>query len=398
MSEILSKAKEIESKLIKDRRYLHKNAEVGFDLPMTTEYIKRTLQSIGCEVYECGKSGVYTIIGNKKASYCILLRADTDALPLFEESAEEFSSAKNMHACGHDMHTAMLLGAARILKPLENELLRPVKLLFQPAEETLSGAKNMVDGGILEDPKVTAAFMLHVTVGSPLPTGSLIVSSAGVSAPSADYFEIEITGKGCHGAMPNTGIDPITAAAHIITALDTVKTRELSLYDASALTIGSIFAGSAHNIIPDKAIIKGTLRAFDEAVRDTMKAAVVRISKNTAKALKSHANVTFPVGCPSLNNDEILSKKAYNLLSKEIGEAFVFSSEKVAKISGINQKSSGSEDFAFYSQLVPSLMIGISAGSADEGYTVPLHHPKVKLNEDALVYGSAVLATLALKI
>ena len=145
-------------------------------------------------------------------------------------------------------------------------------------------------------------------------------------------------------------------------------------------------------------IVKGTLRAFDEAVRDTMKAAVVRISKNTAKALKSHANVTFPVGCPSLNNDEILSKKAYNLLSKEIGEAFVFSSEKVAKISGINQKSSGSEDFAFYSQLVPSLMIGISAGSEDEGYTVPLHHPKVKLNEDALVYGSAVLATLALKI
>ena len=398
MTDIIKEFKKIENELIKDRRYLHKNAEVGFDLPKTTAYIKKTLQAIGCEVLECGRSGIYTVIGDRNASSCVLLRADTDALPIIEESVEEFASSKNMHACGHDMHTAMLLGAARILKQHENELSIPVKLLFQPAEETLSGAKNMIDNGILEKPNVTAAFMLHVTVNSPLSTGSLVVSSAGVSAPSADYFEIEISGKGCHGAMPNMGVDPITAAAHIITALDTIKTRELSLYDVSALTIGSVVAGTAHNIIPDKAFIKGTLRAFDEDVRDIMKDAIVRISERTAEALRSLAKVSFPVGCPSLKNDGALSQKAIEILSREIGDKFVYTSEKVAKISGLDQRSSGSEDFAYYSQQVPSVMIGISAGSNDEGYTIPLHHPKVRLNENALAYGSAALVALALNI
>ena len=398
MGSILILSNELKDELIKDRRYLHQNAEVGFDLKKTVAYIRTVLKSIDCEVFECGQSGIYTIIGNRNNSSCTLLRADTDALPITEESGEEFASKENMHACGHDMHTAMLLGAARILKFYEKELLKPVKLLFQPAEETLSGAKNMIDNGILQNPNVTAAFMLHVTVNSPLKTGSLVISSGGVSAPSADYFEIEILGRGCHGAMPNTGVDPIITAAHIITGLDTIKSRELSLYDSAALTIGSVVAGSIHNVIPEKAVIKGTLRAFDEDVREAIKQSVVRICENSSKAFKSSAAVNFPVGCPTLINDENLSEKAINFLTEEMGKDFVTSSEEIAKISGLDQRSTGSEDFAYYSQNVPSLMIGISAGSKREGFTTPLHHPKVRLNEETLVYGSAALATLALRI
>ena len=216
MADFLSEAKRIEKKLIEHRRYLHQNAEIGFDLSKTCSYVRSVLKSIGCEVFNCGSCGVYTVIGKNNLDKCVLLRADMDALPINEEADISFKSNSNMHACGHDMHTAMLLGAAEIIKNHEKELKRPVKLLFQPAEETLEGAKNMIESEILLNPQVKSAFMLHCLVNTPLKVGTIIINSGGISAPSADYFEIKVTGKGGLGAMPNSGIDPIICSANII--------------------------------------------------------------------------------------------------------------------------------------------------------------------------------------
>ncbi len=397
MGIILSKAKEIEKDIINDRRYLHKNAEVGFELIRTVAYVEDVLKSIGCSVNKCGKSGLYTVLGHKSGDECVMLRADMDALPIKEESGLEFSSDINMHACGHDMHTAMLLGAARVLKAFENELKCPVKLVFQPAEEILSGALDMIESGILKQPQVTKAYMLHCIVNSPIPTGTLVINSAGISAPFSEYFEIIVNGKGCHGAMPNSGIDPIVTASHIISALDTIKTRELSIYENTVLTVGSINAGNSYNVIPQTAIIKGTYRGFNDEARELFRQSVKRISKGICNAFNCSVEINFPFGCPTLFNDEKLPSISLNILREELGEKSIVSAEELSKASNTSQKSIGSEDFAYFSHKVPSLLIGISAGSVSEGYNIPLHHPKVKLNEEALVFGVAALATLGLK-
>ncbi len=396
MSAIFSEAKAIKDDIVQYRRYLHNNAELGFELPKTVKFVKETLIKIGCKPMDCGESGIYTIIGSNKNSSCIMLRADMDALPINEKSGEEFSAEQNMHACGHDIHTAMLLGTARLLKNHENELKHQVKLVFQPAEETLSGAKNLIENGILDNPKVTSAYMLHVTTNSTEPTGTVVISAPGISAPSVDYFEIEVIGKGCHGAMPNTGIDPIVTTAHIITALDTIKTRNLSLYDCATITIGSLNGGNVHNVIPEKVTITGTARTFDEQVRKLIKDRIECIVKNTAEVFGAKATVSFPKGCPCLLNDKDLSENAYKILSQNLPGDKVTTSDTVNKKSNIVQKSSGSEDFAYYAVKVPSLMMGISAGSSDEGYTQPLHHPNVRFNEDVLVYGAAAFSALVL--
>lgn len=398
MTEIFNEIKCIENEIINHRRNLHRKAEVGFDLPETVAYISKSLKEIGCNVYNCGNNGIYTVIGNKESENCILLRADMDALPLKEETDLEFKANNAMHACGHDMHSAMLLGAAKILKMHENELSRPVKLLFQPAEEILLGAKNMIDNGILDNPKVTSAFMLHVVVNTPIKSGVLIVSNSGVGAPATNYFEIEINGKGCHGAMPNTGIDPIIAASDIVRALDSVKSRELSLYDNSVLTIGSFISGTTHNVIPDKASIKGTFRSFDMNVQQKIESSLIRISNNIAAAYNCSADITFPTKCPCLINNEELSRKTVDILTSAIDKEHVITASEIKTKSRIEQRSAGSEDFSYFSTQTPSLMLALSAGSTDEGYMFPLHHPKTTLDENCLVYGTAALSIIGMKI
>jgi hippurate hydrolase len=215
-NDYLTQANEIKKEIIEIRRSLHKNAETGFDLTETVKLIKDKLTELKCEFLDCGKSGIVCVIGEKRNKPCFLLRADMDALPVTEQTGLEYACKNgNMHACGHDMHSAMLLGAAKLLKAHERELEGQVKLVFEPAEETLSGAKNMIENGLLTSPEVGGAFMLHVMAGVPQRVGSVIVSGSGVSAPGADYFTINVKGKGCHGSMPQQGVDAITAAAHI---------------------------------------------------------------------------------------------------------------------------------------------------------------------------------------
>ncbi|MBO5336960.1 MAG: amidohydrolase [Lachnospiraceae bacterium] len=398
-AKITEKSKKASSQIISHRHYLHTHPETGFDLTKTLEYVKKELQTMGYEPIPCGKAGLVALAGGKKPGKVFLLRADMDALPMKEEADIHFASSNDkMHACGHDMHTAMLLGAARILKELENEINGTVKLMFQPAEEILEGAFDMLQNGVLKNPAVDAGLMIHVMTGMPFPSGTAIVSDGGVSAPAADYFTIEIQGKGCHGSMPNTGIDPITIASHIIIALQEIHARELNLMDKAALTIGSFFAGKAANIIPDKAILQGSLRAFDEEVRNQIKKRMTEIAIHTAEAFRAKATVTFGSGCPTLYNDAELSACTLKYIQELNGSRMAFTASKlIAKSDGKAKNAGGSEDFAYISHQIPTIMLALAAGQPEEDFHYPLHHPKVKFDDKALPVGAAIYAYTALR-
>ena len=399
-NEILEKAKSIQEELVAHRRFLHTHAEVGFQLQDTYHYVYDQLVQMGYAPNSYGKCGLIASCGHCENGKTILLRADMDALPIREEADIDFASSNgNMHACGHDIHTAMLLGAARILKEQENQLKGRVVFLFQPSEETLEGAKDMIEAGVLRDTRPDAALMVHMMTGMPFESGSVIVCDGGVSAPAADYFKIEIHGKGCHGAMPQLGVDPISVAAHIITSLEQIHARELAMHDEAVLTIGTIQAGTAFNAIPDVATLGGTLRAYDEKNRDYLKQRMDEIVVGVATALRADATLTFTSGCPTLNNDPALSKDITSYLKELLGPKMAFSKSDLTSMADApkTSKAVGSEDFAYFSQNLPSLMIAISAGKAEDGYIYPLHHSKVTFDENALSFGTASYAYSALR-
>lgn len=398
--QLLQEAKSYEAKLIETRHYLHTHPETGFDLSETKAFVKKELTDMGYEPIECGKSGLIALAGGKKPGRVFLVRADMDALPMKEEADVDFASENGkMHACGHDMHTTMLLGAAKLLKEHENEIEGTVKLMFQPAEEIFEGSHDMIENGLLKNPDVDAAMMIHVMAGVPIPTGTIIVSDGGVSAPAADYFTIQIQGKGCHGSMPNNGIDSITAAAHIITGLQEIHARELSIFDEAVLTIGTIHAGNAANVIPDTAELSGTIRTYDEEVRAFLKQRITEIATGIASSFRATAQVTFGSGCPTLKNDHDLSACSLQYVRELLGASKAFSVGQLNAMSGGGKtsKSTGSEDFAYVSQEVPSIMFAYASGQPDQGYCYPQHHPKVKFNEEVLANGSAVYAYTAMR-
>ena len=389
---ILDEALEIKDTILSHRRWLHRHAETGFSLSGTTAYVRKALEDMGYTVENCGKSGLVTTIGGSGKVF--LLRADMDALPIREEADLDFASKNgNMHACGHDCHTAMLLGAAQILKNHEQHLKGTVKLLFQPAEETLEGAADVIAAGVLEKPKVDAAMMVHMAVGIPIPAGTVLISAPSISAPSADYFTIRIQGKGCHGSAPQDGIDALTAAAHVLIALQAINARELGIYDEAVLTIGRFQGGRASNVIADSATLGGTLRCFDPQLREHLKLRIQQISTSIAAAFRAEARLTFDSGCPSLINDEALCAMAEDYLPALLGDKAL----SVSKMnSGSRPTPGGSEDFAYISQKVPAFMVALAAGEPQKGYPYPLHHPKVCFDETALPYGTAALAHTAM--
>lgn len=397
--DILEKAQKDYDKIVENRRFLHIHAETGFDLKQTLAYVKQELKAMGYEPIPCGKAGLIVLAGGKNPGKVFLLRADMDALPIKEETDIDFTSANgSMHACGHDMHTAMLLEAARILKVYENEIKGTVKLMFQPAEEILEGSYDMIKSGVLENPSVDAGLMMHVMTGMPFPSGTAIVCDGGVSAPAADFFTIRIQGKGCHGSMPWKGIDPITAAAHIVIALQELLARELAPMEGTALTIGSVHAGEAANAIPDTAQLQGTLRTFDDEIRELLKKRLVEMVSHTAAAFQAEASVTFDSGCPTLLNDSGLSDCTVKYIQEINGAHMAFTAGALAaKAGGKASKSNGSEDFAYVSHAIPTIMLALAAGQPEAGYTYPLHHPMVKFDEEALPVGAAIYAYTALR-
>lgn len=393
--QILREAKALQEEIKSHRLWLHTHAETGFDLTETKPYVKSALMKMGYTVQECGKAGLVTTVG-KRGGKVILLRADMDALPIAEEADVDFACQNGrMHACGHDMHTAMLLGAAKLLKAHESELDGMVKLMFQPAEEIFEGSKDMIASGVLENPRPDAALMIHVAAGMPLPAGTVVVSAPGVSAPAADYFTIRVHGKGCHGSAPQNGIDPLTAAAHILIALQEIHARELSASDEAVLTIGTFHAGEAGNVIPDTATMGGTIRTYDEKTRAYLKERITAIAKNVAEAFRAGAEVGFGSGCPTLVNDKGLSETVTGYLKDLLGANRAFTTAELS--GGKPARGGGSEDFAYVSHEVPSLMLALAAGEPSKGYVYPQHHPKVKFDESVLSTGAAVFVDCALQ-
>ena len=397
---ILQEAAAYQEQLVQTRRYLHSHPETGFDLKNTTEYVRKELIAMGYEPVMCGKSGIIALAGKKKSGKVFLIRGDMDALPIKEESDVPFSSDNwKMHACGHDMHTTMMLGAARLLKSHEYEIEGTGKLMFQPAEEIFEGSDDMINAGVLNSPDVDAAMMIHVMAGLPIPAGTVISCDGGVSAPAADYFYIDIQGKGCHGSMPNNGVDPVTIAAHIITGLSEINSRELGLSDDAVITIGTINAGNAAHVIPDTAHMSGTIRTYDEETRSYIKQRVSDIASNIASAYRGSASVTYGSGCPCLLNNPDLATCSAKYLNELLGPSRTFTAAQLNAMSGGGKasKSTGSEDFAYVSQKVPSIMFALAAGTPQDGYCYPQHHPKVKFDEAILSEGSAVYAYTAMR-
>ena len=367
------------------RRALHAHAETGFALKNTVAIVKKQLEDLQIPFENCGRSGIVAWIGDKREENAILLRADMDGLPMYENTGEKYAcKTGKMHACGHDIHTAAVLGAARILQ--RRKLQGTVKLLFQPAEEILQGASDMIEHGALKNPAPKAALAMHVSVGTPLATGTVVLSSRKIAAPAADYFQIEIKGKASHGATPDQGADALLAAAYTVTALQTLSSREQTVDDPFVLTIGKLQAGSAGNAIADKAVLQGTMRSYSETTHARIKKRMGEIVKAQAKTVGVQAKLTFTGGCPTLKNDQALVALAKSCAEQLFGE------KKVLITDG---RGGGSEDFAYISQEIPSVLVVLSAGAVSQGYKYPLHHPKVRFDEDVLPISSALLAKIA---
>lgn len=388
---LLEKAKEYQSEINSYREYLHKNPEIGMNLSLTKGFVKKKLSEMGYEPVEICESGIVACTKGKKKGKVFLLRADMDALPIKEETELEFKSLNgNMHACGHDMHTSMLLGAAKILKEYESELEGTIKLMFQPGEETGDGAKAMVKANVLSEPKVDAAMMIHVIAGEPIPGGMIVIPGSGTVTASSDTFRISVTGKGGHGAYSEKAVDPINVATHLHTALQAINSREISAEESVALTIGKINGGTAPNIIPNNVTMEGTIRAFSQETRQFVKKRLMQISESIAKAFRAEAKVEFLIETSSVVNDGGL----VDIVTQALQSTF---QEKVLDMSRLTggKKNMGSEDFAEISINVPSVALFISAGSSNDGYTYPLHHPKAIFDEKQLYIGSAVYAICA---
>lgn len=381
--EYFSRAKELVPELVGHRRHLHQHPELGMDVANTAAYVTEQLTAMGYEPYRVGGNGVCATVG--KPGKTILLRADMDALPLTEESGLPFASENPgvAHCCGHDLHTAMLLGAAKLLKENEDALEGTVKLMFQPAEETLEGARAMIKDGVLENPHVDAAMAIHVN--SMVPCGAMIVFH-GPTAASQDLFTVNVKGKGCHGSRPDEGVDPIAIMCHIHTAFQQIEARELSAGQIGVVTVGMMQAGTAPNAIPETATMTGTIRTFDNEVRERIRTRLCEISENVARAFRGSAEVEYsPRYAIPLVSDEQMSAEVRDALLK------IFPEKQVRYLA---KSFPGSEDFAFISEKVPTtfMVLGASIGpSAQYGQ----HHPKVQFNETCLPLGAAAHAQAA---
>lgn len=391
-AQILEEAMAMKDEIITNRRHLHENPEVEFELTNTVAFVEEKLREMGYTPEKCGRAGVTTLVGPATGKV-FLLRGDMDALPIVEEADVPWKSTNDfMHACGHDFHTTMLLAAAKILKNHESELPGQVKFMFQPAEETLTGAEDMIAAGILENPKVDAGLMIHVAPALPIDDGTVLISQAGNTQSSSDWFEIKVKGAGGHGSMPSNAIDPITAICQIHTALHEIHSRELPADAMVALTVGEIHSGNTSNVIPETAVMRGTLRTLDLELREKVKQRMVDITENIAKAFRCEAECTFPGGCPTLVSDQ----SVIDPLAKHLGD--FLGAEKVVNLGDFPNVpvNMGSEDFSYVSQQIPTLMLGLCAADARVSAPYPVHHPKLVLNEDALPYGAAAYASSAI--
>lgn len=396
--EIKKRAYAIKDQITADRRNLHRMPEIGTDLPETSAYIKKRLDEMGIPWKDCGgplpakmtddfveagfprmekETGVTAVIG--QGSPCILLRADMDALPVREENDLEYRSRNGAgHMCGHDSHAAMLLGAAQILKDMEGELNGSVKFMFQPGEETGAGARVMVENGVLQDPRVDAAFGLHV---QPTDETGKVGYAVGVNSASLDSFILKIHGRGGHSSQPHLCTDPLMIMNQIYQAVNLLATREADPAAMVALTCGVAGGGTAVNIIPDEAELHIGLRTLDVEAAEHLKKRIPEVIDHYVKAWNGEYDLTT-FHTPCTLSDEYLCRTVVPHIGEIVGE------EKVHQIPAMT----GTEDFGYVTTEVPGMFVFIGAGKPGNA---PLHSPKMILDEDVLPLGAAVHANVA---
>ncbi|USB31938.1 M20 family metallopeptidase [Paenibacillus sp. YPG26] len=370
------------------RRHLHQYPELGFEEVLTSAYVAGELGKLGLSVQTgLAGTGITALLEGSRPGPVIALRADMDALPLKEQTGLPFASLHEgrMHACGHDGHMAMLLGAAKILTGLRGELAGTVKFIFQPAEEMLGGARHMIKAGALDSPRVDAIVGLHLWPD--LPTGHIGLRPGTIMA-SMDHVNITVHGTAGHGAAPHQGVDAILIAAHVMTVLQSLISRESDPADPVVLSMGSIQGGSLPNIIADKVEIKGTVRAVREDTRARMAKRIQELAASVAAGMNGRAEVSYTYGYPPTVNDPQLIRWAEEALHELSAEVTVVH---------LPYSQMTSEDMAYYMDEVPGAFLLVGAGGSVRG-EYPLHHPRMTIDEKALVHGAAFLADFTLRI
>ena len=387
MNEFLKRAQALTDSMLKDRRWLHQHAEVGDDLPETSGYVMTRLREIGLEPREICPGGIVAHICGKKPGKTYLLRADMDALPMSEDNDLPFRSrTPNAHNCGHDIHTAMLLAAAQLLKEREDELQGCVKLMFQPNEEQFKGSLAMIRAGVLENPRVDACSAMHVMLDEEAPA---IGWCGGYISSSCDGFKITVKGAAHHAGMPHLsgGVDATLAAAEILLALQGVVSRRVDPLEGAVVSVGTLHSGTRSNIISGHAEMEGTIRYQAQAVREIIKTQMTKLSKGIAEAHGAEAEIEWGQNIDPVINDEFVYEVA-----KEAALKIVDDPKNFMWVKG----TTGAEDFGSYSQCGKACFLTV--GTKGDGPVFPGHSPKFTISEDAFPYGAAMLAQVALDL
>ncbi|MDD4021237.1 MAG: M20 family metallopeptidase [Synergistaceae bacterium] len=387
-NECLEKGGGSEARLSKIRRRLHQCPELDFALDETSTVVEEVLTEIGIPWKRLAGTGIAAFLEGKGNGRTVLLRADMDGLPVDEENDVPWRSANpgQMHACGHDVHMACLLGAARKLSEVQGEFSGKVLFVFQPAEETSGGALPMLEEGLLDGVWPDGAFALHCDPF--LPAGTVGVHSGSFRAAS-DMFDCVIRGRGTHGAEPHNGDDVIAIACRVISALHELVGRTVPPSDAAVLSVGSFHAGSARNILPDRASFSGILRTLDEQARVSLKARIRRTVMNIPDILGAVGEIQFTEGYPVLRNDPGMAALVMAAASEVLGAENVIPLVK---------PSMGVDDFAYFLQRIPGCYFMLGTGKGDGSEEAPLHSPRFFPDERCLAAGADVLVRTALSV
>ncbi|MDT8903200.1 M20 metallopeptidase family protein [Anaeroselena agilis] len=376
-------AEQLKEELISWRRQIHAHPEVGWHEVATGNMVAAELEKMGIEVTRVAKTGVLGVIKGTAPGRTVALRADMDALPITEANEVPYKSQNPgvMHACGHDGHTAMLLGAAKILSQMREKIKGTVKLFFQPSEEIGGGALAFIEAGAIEG--VDAILALHLWPNLPSGKVSLV---PGPRMASADKLFIKVRGKAGHGSMPHQGVDAILAAAAITMNLQSIVSREVAPLEPAVVTIGRFTGGTTWNIVCDEVELEGTTRCFSREIRDKFPATIERIIKSTAASYRAEAELEYvPISPPTIN-DPLVAKVAAGALTGLYGEEALGEMEKVM----------GGEDFAYFLERIPGAMVFVGVGNKEKGTDYPLHNERYNLDEDVLPAGAALHAQFAL--
>ena len=376
-------AEQFKEQIVSWRREVHSYPEVAWTETKTGNMVAEELKNLGIEVTRIAEIGVVGLLKGEKKGKTVALRADMDALPITEATDVPYKS-KNlgaMHACGHDGHVAMLLGAAKVLSQMKNQINGTVKFIFQPAEEIGLGALKLIEAGVMED--VDAIFGIHLWPDLPSGKVSLV---PGPRMASADKLKITVKGKSGHGSMPHQGIDAILAASAIIMNLQSISSREIAPLEPAVVTIGKLAGGTGWNITCDEVTLEGTTRCFSHEVRKSFPLAIERIIKNTAASYRAQAELEYIPIAPPLINDTLISQIAAASLQKLYGD----------NMAGTIEKVMGGEDFAFLCEKTPGAMAFVGIGNKEKKTDYPLHNDKFNIDEDVLPIGAALHAQFAL--